>query len=315
MNVVALAGGVGGAKLADGLSRLNPSPTLTVIVNTGDDFNLFGLHISPDLDTVCYNLAGMEQPDTGWGRADERWDAYKEIQKLGGPDWFRLGDRDLATHLERTRRLGSGEPLSKITADFCRVWGIDPAVLPMSDDPVPTMVLTDQGELAFQDYFVKLGCEPAVTGFRFQGVEKSRPAPGILQAIEGADLIVICPSNPWVSVDPILAVPGIRSALEEKLVLAISPIIAGKAVKGPAAKMYQEMGIYPSASAVAKHYGNLLDGIMIDKQDEKLVKGIKDRETHPLKVICTDTLMKTREDRVRLAGEVLDFGQQIIKEV
>jgi LPPG:FO 2-phospho-L-lactate transferase len=315
MNVVALAGGVGGAKLADGLARLNPSPTLTVIVNTGDDFNLFGLHISPDLDTVCYNLAGMEQPDTGWGRADERWDAFKEIQKLGGPDWFRLGDRDLATHLERTRRLGSGEPLSKITADFCRVWDIDAAVLPMSDDPVPTMVLTDQGELAFQDYFVKLGCEPAVTGFRFQGVENTRPAPGILPAIEGADLIVICPSNPWVSVDPILAVPGIRPALEEKLVLAISPIIAGKAVKGPAAKMYQEMGISPSASAVAKHYGNLLDGFVIDEQDEELVKGIKNGETHPLKVICTDTWMKTRKDRVRLAGEVLDFGQQIIKEV
>ena len=315
MNVVALAGGVGGAKLADGLARLNPSPTLTVIVNTGDDFNLFGLHISPDLDTVCYNLAGMEQRNTGWGRADEGWDVYQEIQKLGGPDWFRLGDKDLATHLERTRRLNSGEPLSKITADFCRIWEIDPAVLPMSDDPVPTMVMTDQGELAFQDYFVKLNYEPAVTGFRFQGVENSRPAPGVLQAIQEADLIVICPSNPWVSIEPILAVPGIRPALEEKLVLAISPIIAGEAVKGPAAKMYLEMGIIPSASAVAKHYGNLLDGFIIDKQDEGLMEGIKNRETHPLKVFCTDTWMKTREDRVRLAGEVLDFGQQIIEEV
>ncbi len=315
MRVVALAGGVGGAKLADGLARLNPSLTLTVIVNTGDDFNLFGLHISPDLDTVCYNLAGMEQLNTGWGRADEGWDVYQEIQKLGGPDWFRLGDKDLATHLERTRRLNSGEPLSKITADFCRVWEIDPAVLPMSDDSVPTMVLTDQGELAFQDYFVKLDCEPAVRGFRFQGVENSRPAPGVLEAIKKADLIVICPSNPWVSIDPILAVPGIRSALEEKLVLAISPIIAGEAVKGPAAKMYLEMGISPSAGAVAKHYGNLLDGIMIDEQDKELIKGIKDRETHPLRVICADTWMKTREDRVRLAGEVLDFGQQIIEEV
>jgi len=315
MNIVALAGGVGGAKLADGLARLNPPPALTVIVNTGDDFNLFGLHISPDLDTVCYNLAGMEQRNTGWGRADEGWDVYQEIQKLGGPDWFRLGDKDLATHLERTRRLGSGEPLSKITADFCRVWEIDPAVLPMSDDPVPTIVLTDQGELAFQDYFVKLSCEPAVTGFRFQGVENSQPAPGILQAIQEADLIVICPSNPWVSIEPILAVPGIRSALEEKLVLAISPIIAGEAVKGPAAKMYLEMGIIPSATAVAKHYGNLLDGFIIDKQDEGLMKGIINRETHPLKVFCADTWMKTREDRVRLAGEVLDFGQQIIEEV
>jgi len=315
MNVVALAGGVGGAKLADGLARLNPSPNLTVIVNTGDDFNLFGLHISPDLDTVCYNLAGMEGPNTGWGRSDEGWDVFQEIQKLGGPGWFRLGDKDLATHLERTRRLQSGEPLSKITADFCRAWGIDAAVLPMSDDPVPTMVLTDQGELAFQDYFVKLDCEPAVIGFRFQGVENSRPAPGVLEAIQGSDLIVICPSNPWVSIEPILAVPGIRTALEEKLVLAISPIIAGEAVKGPAAKMYLEMGISPSAGAVAKHYGNLLDGIMIDEQDEELMKSIKNRDTHSLRVICADTWMKTREDRVRLAGEVLDFGQQIIEEV
>ena len=217
MNVVALAGGVGGAKLADGLARLNPSPNLTIIVNTGDDFNLFGLYISPDLDTVCYNLAGMEQPNTGWGRADERWDVYQDIQKLGGPGWFRLGDKDLATHLERTRRLQAGEPLSKITADFCRAWKIDATVLPMSDDSVPTMVLTDQGELAFQDYFVKLNCEPAVTGFRFQGVENSRPAPGILQAIQGADLIVICPSNPWVSIEPILAVQIGRASCRERV--------------------------------------------------------------------------------------------------
>ena len=314
MKIVALAGGVGGAKLADGLARLIPIPTLTVVVNTGDDFILFGLNISPDLDTVCYNLAGFEDPAAGWGRADESWDVLKEIQRLGGPDWFRLGDKDLATHLERTRRLGAGEPLSSITADFCRVWGIEAVVMPMSDDSVATIVQTDQEELSFQDYFVKLACEPAVSGFRFQGVDKSQPAPGVIQAINEADFIVICPSNPWVSIDPILAVPGIRSALEGKVVLAVSPIIGGKAVKGPAAKMYLEMGITPSANAVADHYGLLLDGIVIDKQDEGILFDRSGESNHPIKVFSADTWMKTRKDRFRLAGEVVDFGQQLLKE-
>ena len=314
MKIVALAGGVGGAKLADGLARLSPTPTLTVVVNTGDDFTLFGLNISPDLDTVCYNLAGFEDPATGWGRADESWDMLKELQRLGGPDWFRLGDRDLATHLERTRRLDAGEPLSLITADFCRAWEIEAVVLPMSDNPVPTIVQTDQGELSFQDYFVKLACEPAVSGFRFQEVETSQPAPGVIQAIKEADFVVICPSNPWVSIDPILAVPGIRGALEEKVVLAISPIIGGKAVKGPAAKMYLEMGINPSAKAVMDHYGLLLDGIVIDNQDEISVIDRSGERLHPIEVYSTYTWMKTREDRFRLAGEVVDFGQQLIKE-
>jgi len=290
MKIVALAGGVGGAKLADGLARLSPTPILTVVVNTGDDFTLFGLNISPDLDTVCYNLAGFEDPATGWGRADESWDVLKEIQRLGGPDWFRF------------------------TADLCRAWEIEAVILPMSDDLVPTIVQTDQGELSFQDYFVKLACEPAVSGFRFQEVEKSQPAPGVIQAIKEADFVVICPSNPWVSIDPILAVPGIRAALEEKLVLAVSPIIGGKAVKGPAAKMYLEMGINPSAKAVMDHYGLLLDGIVIDNQDEGSVIDRSGERLHPIEVYSTDTWMKTREDRFRLAGEVVDFGQQLIKE-
>jgi LPPG:FO 2-phospho-L-lactate transferase len=314
MKIVALAGGVGGAKLADGLARLSPTSTLTVVVNTGDDFTLFGLSISPDLDTVCYNLAGFEDPATGWGRADESWDALKELQRLGGPDWFRLGDRDLATHLERTRRLDAGEPLSLITADFCRAWEIETVVLPMSDNPVPTIVQTDQGELSFQDYFVKLACEPAVSGFRFQEVEKSQPAPGVLQAIKEADFVVICPSNPWVSIDPILAVPGIRAELEEKVVLAVSPIIGGKAVKGPVAKMYLEIGINPSASAVMDHYGLLLDGIVVDNQDEGSLIDQSRERLHPIIVYSTDIWMKTREDRFRLAGEVVDFGQQLLKE-
>ncbi|MCJ7715442.1 MAG: 2-phospho-L-lactate transferase [Anaerolineales bacterium] len=314
MKIVALAGGVGGAKLADGLARLSPRPTLTVVVNTGDDFTLFGLNISPDLDTVCYNLASFEDPDSGWGRADESWDTLKEIQRLGGPDWFRLGDRDLATHLERTRRIDAGEPLRSITVDFCQAWGIEVAVLPMSDNPVPTIVQTDQGDLPFQDYFVKNSCEPAVTGFHFQGVEKSKPAPGVLQAIREADFVVVCPSNPWVSIDPILAVPGIRAALEEKVVLAVSPILGGKALKGPAAKMYLEMGITPSVSAIADHYGKLLNGIVIDNQDEGLLIDRVGKGNKSLRVFSTATWMKTREDRLWLAGEVVDFGQQLLKE-
>ena len=315
MNIVALAGGVGGAKLADGIARSSSSPGLTVIVNTGDDFSLYGLKISPDLDTVCYTLAGIEQPKTGWGRAGETWETLEELRKLGGPDWFSLGNRDLATHLERTRRLKSGESLSRVTADFIQTWSAGAEVIPMSDDPVPTIVLTDQGELAFQEYFVQLACEPAVSGFIYQGAEKAQPAPGIIRAIKSADLIVICPSNPWVSIEPILAVPGIRSALEEQTVIAISPIIGGKAVKGPAAKMYREMGISPSAAAVAQHYGELLDGFVIDKQDQQLIIEIEGISTNPLKIFCTDTWMKTREDRVRLAGEVLNFGQRLLKEV
>jgi LPPG:FO 2-phospho-L-lactate transferase len=315
MKVVALAGGVGGAKLVDGFAMLNPSPTLTVIVNTGDDFELFGLQICPDLDTVCYNLAGLEEPQTGWGRANESWETYQEVKYLGGPDWFRLGNKDLGTHLERTRRLKSGETLSQITADFCRIWGIIPVIIPMSDEPIPTIVQTDRGALAFQDYFVKLGCEPQVTGFEYQGAEKAHPAPGIIEAINQADLVVICPSNPWVSIEPILAVPGIRRALENQVVMAVSPIIGGKAVKGPVSKMYRELGINPSAAAVAEHYGGLLTGFVMDQEDLDLVPEVEEISKGSFKVFTTGTWMRNRKDRVRVADHVLGFGQQLLKEV
>ena len=201
-SVVALAGGVGGAKLADGLARLLPPENLTIIVNTGDDFVHWGLNISPDLDTVCYTLAGLANAETGWGRKDESWNVFENVKNLGGEDWFRMGDRDLATHLERTRRLKTGEPLSAITRDFCLRWGIRPTVLPMTDDPVPTIVDTiEMGELAFQEYFVHQRCQPTVKGFRFDGVERAQPAPGVVEAIRSADVIVFCPSNPWVSID------------------------------------------------------------------------------------------------------------------
>ena len=305
MSIVALAGGVGGAKLADGLAAVLPPGELTVIVNTGDDFEHFGLTICPDLDTVCYNLAGLYNPETGWGREGETWTSAGEISRLGGPTWFQLGDRDLATHLERTRRLRAGEPLSAITADFCAAWGIETRVLPMSDQPVPTIVLTEDSELAFQEYFVARRCEPKVAGFRFEGILQSRPAPGVLEDIAAAEAVVICPSNPWVSIDPILGVPGIRTALGDKKVIAVSPLIGGKAVKGPAAKMYRELEIEPSAAAVARHYGGLLSGFVMDNLDENLTKVLG------IPALITDTIMLERDQRSALAKEVLSFAKSI----
>jgi LPPG:FO 2-phospho-L-lactate transferase len=305
MKIAALAGGVGGAKLADGLARALSPKDLTIIVNTGDDFEHLGLKISPDLDTVCYMLAGIQNPITGWGRADETFQAFDQLAALGAPAWFRLGDRDLATHLERTRRMRGGDTLTQVTADFCRLWGIKPLVLPMSDDLVPTIVLTEQGELAFQEYFVHQQCRPLVTGFRFEGIEQAAPAPGVVEAISAADCVIICPSNPWVSIDPILNIPGIRQILKENIVIAVSPIVGGQALKGPAAKMYSELGITPSAVAVAEHYGDLLSGFVLDDIDKNLTKPLT------IKSLNTDTIMTEEEDRLRLGEEVLSFAREL----
>jgi LPPG:FO 2-phospho-L-lactate transferase len=304
LSIVAFAGGVGGAKLADGLTRCLPPENLTIIVNTGDDFEHWGLKICPDLDTVCYTLAGLANPETGWGRINETFNALENITRVGGQAWFRIGDRDLATHVERTRRLREGMPLSAITQDFCRAWGIRHTVLPVTNDAVPTMVDTvEQGELAFQEYFVHQHCEPQVKGFRFDGAEAAQPAPGVLDAIRKADAIVFCPSNPWVSIDPILAVLG-PTALQEKQVIAVSPIIGGQAIKGPAAKMFAELGVEPSALAVAKHYGSLLSGFVIDTVDAALTDEIQQMGIRPLVV---NTIMKTGEERQQLAQDVLNF--------
>jgi len=300
MKIVALAGGVGGAKLAHGLAQVLPPEDLTVIVNTGDDFEHLGLSISPDLDTVCYTLGGLANPETGWGRINETWNIITNVERLGGPTWFRLGDQDLATHLERTRRLKDGQPLSQITKDFCRAWGIQPAILPMTDAPVRTMVNLDEGELAFQEYFVHRQCRPEVKGFRFDGIESAEPAPGVREAIDSADAIMICPSNPWVSVDPILKV--IKNV--NKTLVAVSPIIGGKTVKGPAAKMYAELGIEPSALAVANHYRTILTGFVLDNADSSLRLEI---EKQNIKTLVTDTLMNQTTDRARLANDVLNF--------
>jgi LPPG:FO 2-phospho-L-lactate transferase len=298
--IVALAGGVGGAKLAHGLAQNLAPENLTVIVNTGDDFEHYGLYISPDLDTVCYTLAGLANPETGWGRLNETWNVIQNATNLGGPSWFNLGDQDLGTHLERTRRLKERQCLSEITRNFCKAWGIQHTVLPMTDQQVRTIVITDEGELAFQEYFVHRRCEPRVQGFRFDGADSAEPALGAREALESAGAVIICPSNPWVSIDPILRVlPKI-----EKPVFAVSPIIGGETIKGPAAKMYRELGIEPSALAVAKHYQELATGFVFDEVDHQLEGEIMGLE---IKTLVTNTLMKSHEDRSRLAQEILGF--------
>lgn len=304
MKITALAGGVGGAKLAHGLAQILAPEELTVIVNTGDDFEHLGLYICPDLDTVCYTLGGLANPDTGWGRVSETWNMIANIEKLGGPAWFRLGDQDIATHLERTRRLKEGQSLSQITGDFCKAWGIEHTILPMSDSPARTMVDTDEGELAFQEYFVHRHCEPRVRGFRFQGVDSAEAVVGVREALAAADAVVICPSNPWVSVDPILRVLPPNSLKGQKPVVAVSPIIGGKTVKGPAAKMFTELGIEPSALAVAKHYRNILTGFVLDNADSSMENDVKSLS---VKTLVTDTLMNHLADRTRLAMNVLHF--------
>ena len=305
MKIVALAGGVGGAKLAHGLALILPPEDLTVVVNTGDDFEHLGLHICPDLDTVCYTLAGLANPETGWGRLHETWHAIESVERLGGPGWFQLGDRDLGTHLERTRRLQQGQALSGITREFCSAWGIQHTILPMSDQPVATIVETvDQGELPFQEYFVHRHCEPKVKGFRFHGIESALPAPGVVEAIQQAEAVVFCPSNPWVSLDPILAVAGLQSQLESKKVVAISPILGGQTVKGPAAKMYAELGLQPSALAVAEHYRDVLSGFVMDKIDAGLEDDVQNLG---LRTLVTQTLMNSLTIRQHLAQDVLNF--------
>ncbi|MGB9640324.1 MAG: 2-phospho-L-lactate transferase [Anaerolineales bacterium] len=302
MKVVALAGGVGGAKFADGLAHCLSPEELTIIVNTGDDFEHFGLHISPDLDTVCYTLAGIANPQSGWGRMDESWITFAELKAMGAPDWFQLGDRDLATHLERTRRLGEGETLSQITAHFCRVWGVKHPILPMSDDSIRTWVLTEEGELPFQEYFVRYHFQPAVRDFQFRGVDSARPAPGVLAALSQADILLFCPSNPFVSIDPILAVDGVRQACLQKRVIAISPIVGGKAIKGPAAKMFVELGIPPSPLAVAQHYAGLINGLVLDNLDADYAIEIQQLG---IGTLVTNTLMNIPAERYNLAHTIL----------
>ncbi len=304
MKITALAGGVGGAKLADGLAQVLQPEDLTIIVNTADDFTHLGLRISPDLDTVCYTLAGLANPVTGWGRADETWNVFDHLKRMGMPDWFQLGDADIATHIARTVHLAEGMTLSQVTHDFCRWIGVRVNVLPMSDDIVRTQIDSDEGELNFQEYFVHRKCRPVVKAIRFMGAAEAIPAPGVIESIENADAVLFCPSNPWVSIDPILAIDGIRGALEGHIVVAVSPIIGDRTFKGPAAKMFREMGIQPSAISVAEHYGKIINCLVIDKTDAAMKEHI---DKSGIRTYITDILMHDRADRGRLAMEIVKF--------
>lgn len=311
--IAALAGGVGGARLAVGLADVLPPERLTIVVNTADDFEHLGFAISPDLDTVMYTLAGLNNTELGWGRRDETWSFMETLAALGGESWFRLGDRDLAVHALRTQALARGETLSQITTMLARRLGIEHAIVPMSDQPVRTRVATDEGELDFQHYFVKRRCEPAVKGFRFAGAESARPAPGV-EALFARDVeaVVVCPSNPFVSVGPMLAMAGMHDWLERRRfpVVAVSPIVGGDAVKGPAAKMMRELGLSVSASAVAAHYGNLVDGWVIDARDAAEARAV---EGAGRAVCVADTLMTDRARSGALAKRVLEFAATLRK--
>lgn len=303
--ILALAGGVGGAKLAFGLASTLPAGDLTVAVNTADDFEHLGLCISPDLDTVMYTLAGVANPETGWGRRDESWTAMDALGQLGGETWFRLGDKDLATHIVRTQRLRSGATLSNVTQELARHLGVRCLIAPMSDDPVRTIVSTDRGDLAFQDWFVRLRCEPVVRSITFAGAATAKPHP-CLQDARNLRGLIICPSNPFVSVAPILAVPGVRSMVENLEVprVAVTPIVGGQAIKGPAAKMLAELGHDVSAIGVARYYKGLIDGFVLDQADVALASVI---EALGIKVHVTDTMMRNDADKRRLAATTLDF--------
>ena len=308
--IVALAGGVGGAKMAEGLMHVLPPGELTVIVNTADDFSLYGLRISPDIDTVLYTLGGIANPATGWGIDGDTRNVLDAMPRLGEEPWFILGDQDLATHILRTDRLDRGEALSEVTADFAQNLGVPARILPVTNDPIATMVETPAGTLTFQDYFVRRQQKDDVTGIRFDGIESARPAPGVMEAIKNADAIILCPSNPIVSIGPILNVPGIRDALlhTSAVRVAISPIIGGKALKGPADKMLRTLGHESSALGVARIYLEIIDAFIFDEQDAVLLPEIS--QLWP-RSYTRQTIMGDRNDRTRFAREVLAIARSI----
>lgn len=305
MKVAVLTGGVGGAKLVLGLSRVVHGSDLVAIVNTADDFRHLGLHVSPDVDTLLYTLAGKANAVQGWGREGETWSFMAALRELGGEDWFLLGDHDLALHVLRTAAMLRGETLSAVTHRFVRAWSIGAEILPMSDQPVTTEVETDAGRLPFQKYFVEQRCAPAVRCISFVGVEVARPAAGVIEAIHGADAVIVAPSNPFLSIDPILAVPGIRQSLETTAapVVAVSPIVGGQAVKGPMAKLMRELDLEVNNAMIARHYAGVVDGLLINEGDDAPEGGIA--------VEQADTMMHTIADKVRVARAALDLAQRI----
>ncbi|MDA0655132.1 MAG: 2-phospho-L-lactate transferase [Proteobacteria bacterium] len=309
---VALSGGVGGAKLALGLSKVLSDEELLVVANTGDDFEHLGLSICPDIDTLLYTLGGIANPKTGWGRAEESWRVLDALKEIGGEAWFQLGDKDLSLHMARTGRLASGASLSRVTQELAKSLGISPEIIPMCDAPVRTIVETDIGPLPFQHYFVKNRCEPVVSGFQFAGADQATPNPRFVQALKdpALDVVIICPSNPFISIDPILSLPGLKQALAHcrAPIVAVSPIVGGHALKGPAAKMLKELGLRSDATAIADHYGDLLDGFVIDTKDADLAAMMK---TENRRILVTNTVMESLDHRITLARDILSFATDL----
>lgn len=307
--IIALSGGVGGAKLADGLMRANNNINLTLVVNTGDDFNHLGLHISPDIDTILYTLADLANPETGWGRRDETWSFMEALKQIHGESWFMLGDKDLALHITRTKQLSTGKSLSNITTLLTEKLGIAVQILPMSNDAVRTWVHTDMGEFEFQHYFVRERCKPKIKNIEFRGASQANLLPEFIEVLKDPDLeaIIFCPSNPFLSIAPILSIPGFREQIRAAGVpiIAVSPLVGGEAVKGPTAKIMAELNLPVNAIQIVDHYSELLDGFILDQRDSHLI----DRINIPV-TVC-DTLMTTREDRIRVAEHALELAKSL----
>ena len=308
MKYLAFTGGVGGAKLALGLSHVVAADELTFVVNTGDDFQHLGFHISPDVDTLTYTLAGRSNQDTGWGTENESWHFMAALEELGEPTWFRLCDRDLALHVYRRERLAAGLTLTETTAEIAAKLGISHNILPMTDNPVQTYVHTADGPLSFQHYFVRDRCKPSVSGFEFRGIADARVNPAI--NFDELDGVIVCPSNPFVSVDPIFAIPGMKEAIRRSNipVIAVSPIVGGTAIKGPTAKMMKELNVPSTALEVAKHYNNIITGFVLDEADREATKKVQDLG---LSIDVQPTVMVTLDDRVALAHAVVEFIKKI----
>lgn len=302
--MVVLTGGTGGAKFVDALKQLLPARKLTLVVNTGDDLKWWGLHVSPDLDSILYVLAGRLSKERGWGVDGDTFECVEAMRQMGAPAWFRVGDRDLATHLTRTRLLASGRTLSETTAEIASALGVQSRILPMSDARVETRVTTPDGELSFQEYFVRERYRPEVRGVRLVGAEQASPAPGVLEAIKSAEAVVLAPSNPITSIGPILAVPGIREALQktDAPVAALSPIVGGAAVSGPAGALMAAQGLPVSIAGVAQAYADFLDLLIVDERDAKAAEELR---LSGLQVHCAQTIMKTADDKAALAATVL----------
>jgi LPPG:FO 2-phospho-L-lactate transferase len=307
--ITALAGGVGAARMLGGLLEVVPAEEITAVVNTGDDADLHGLHISPDLDTVMYTLAGAINPETGWGLAGESWHVMEALGRLGGVTWFNLGDKDIATHCYRTQRLSEGATLTEVTAELYASWGVGIRALPVTDDPLRTRLqLVDGPEVAFQEYFVHLHHQVAVSAVRFDGASEASPGPGVLAALADADTLVVCPSNPVVSIGPLLAVPGVTEALTRRReeIVGVSPIVAGAALKGPADRLLSELGFEPSVVGVARWYAPWVGTLVIDRADADLRSAV---EAEGVRCVVADTVMSSPERSARLARTVLDVGR------